>query len=427
MNIPDSPPLTRQTSARQRASSLLNTILPKPPAWHTSLILAALSLVAPFAQGSTEGIQFDCGSRLAPAIEVGMSRYLNELGIAPALYERTLDAQTGQLTYTLRTPADDHNTLDLFKRPAFDVGQDTVLLPQAGKPAMAVQTVSRKEIVLALMQHGRQTRFSGAACDLQALKDQVALRQNIVAWSAHLHWGWPDGGPARWHTRYWVDGTPARGRALHTALLDAFTHHDRYAIGCYTATKLVVLQGITDFYRRIKGDAQTAAQVEQRVQVNGDPLVNIEPGDMWFFEEDFDPREKDRPGKLMKMHYNVAPTNFVPGDWIYIVNTDPKTHHKTGYEGSNALYMGRNRFDDYYNDHNHAYSYEEKLDEVYQWRNGVFSRSRDAAKIRPLTAEDIQHLSQRPANGGLVKGYRVVPYLFGYETLPPWPHQPREP
>ncbi|MBI2734884.1 MAG: hypothetical protein HYX44_16725, partial [Aquabacterium sp.] len=219
MKIPNSPPPTHQMSARHSAPSLLARILPKPPAWHTSLILAALSLVAPLAQGSTDGIQFDCGSRLAPAIDVGMSRYLAELGIAPTLYERTLDAQTGQLTYALRTPADDHNTLDLFKRPAFDVGQDTVLLPQAGKPAVAVQTVSRKEIMLALMQHGRQTVFSDAACDLQALKDQVALRQNIVAWSEHLHWGWPDGGPARWHTRYWVDGTPAPGRGLHTALL----------------------------------------------------------------------------------------------------------------------------------------------------------------------------------------------------------------
>ena len=45
----------------------------------------------------------------------------------------------------------------------------------------------------------------------------------------------------------------------------------------------------------------------------------------------------------------------------------------------------------------------------------------DADKIQPLSAEDYRRLSQRPAQGGLVKGYRVVPYLFGYETLPPWP------
>lgn len=406
----------------------LTAFLPRPfsllsrhrLAWRASLLLAAAGTLAAPAQASADGVAFSCGTGLASAIQTGMGRYLAELGIGPALYQLTADTQTGSLTYTLRTPADDTNTLDLFKRPEFNVGQDTVTLPQAGKAPVSVQTVSRKEIVLALMQHGRQTVFSGAACDLQALKDQVSLRQNIVAWSEHLHWVWPDGGPARWNARYWMDGTPVRGRALHTALLDAFTQHDRYAIGCYTATKLVVLQGITDYYRRVKADPSTTALVEQRVQVNGDPLVNIEPGDMWFFEDDFDPREKDRPGKLMKMHYHVAPTNFVPGDWIYILNTDPKTRHKTGYEGSNALYMGRNRFDDYFNDHNHSYSYEEKVDEVYQWRNGVFSRSRDADKIQPLSAEDMRRLSQRPAQGGLVKAYRVVPYLFGYEPLPAW-------
>ncbi|RTL29724.1 MAG: hypothetical protein EKK47_12560 [Burkholderiales bacterium] len=382
------------------------------------LLLAGAACAQAEAKTEADGIAFDCAPPSIPAIQVGMGRYLAELGIPPSLYVATRNPQTGVLNYALRTSADDHNTLDLFQRPGYEVGQDTVMLPRLHRPPEAVQTVSKKEIVLALMQHGRRTTFSGAACDVQALKDHVGLRQNIVAWTEHLHWVWPDGGSAQWHTRYWRKGTPTPGQPLHTALLDAFTHQDRYTIGCYTATKLVLLQGIIDFYRRVKEDPATWQLVTQRVQLDGDPLVHIEPGDMWQFEEDFDPSEQDRPGKLMRIQENVAPTNFVPGDWAYMVNTDPHTHHKTGYEGSNALYLGRNRFDDYFNDHDHAYSYEEKLGEVFQWRNGVFSRSRDADKIQPLNAQDIQKLGLKPVQGGLVKGYRVVPYLFAFEQLP---------
>ncbi len=120
----------------------------------------------------------------------------------------------------------------------------------------------------------------------------------------------------------------------------------------------------------------------------------------------------------MKIDHDVMPMNFVPGDWIYILNTDPVSYQKTGYEGSNAIYLGRNKFDDYYNDNHHSYTYFQKLNEVFQWRNGVFNRVRDAAKAKPLTQADIERLSKRPADGGLLKSIRVSPYFFAYEELP---------
>ena len=55
---------------------------------------------------------------------------------------------------------------------------------------------------------------------------------------------------------------------------------------------------------------------------------------------------------------------------------------------------------------------------MYQWRNGVFNRVRDAAKIQALSAADIARLSERPAAGGLLKSLRVTPYFFAYEDLP---------
>ena len=115
---------------------------------------------------------------------------------------------------------------------------------------------------------------------------------------------------------------------------------------------------------------------------------------------------------------SVAARHFVPGDWVFFRNTDPVSSRKTGYEGSNAIYLGRNRFDDYYNDNAHAYSYREKLDEVFQWRNGVFSRSRDADRIQPLAERDFEQLGATPADGGFVTDLRVYPYFFGTEELP---------
>jgi hypothetical protein len=385
--------------------------------------LAAMAALGSLASASTshaaqDGIRFSCSADQIPALQAGMGKYFSELGVASALYQMVPSDQGTSVTYTLRTPPEDHDTLGLSKRPEMAIGLETVLLPQLGKPAQPVRTVSRKEIALALMQHGRLTAFEGPACDVQALKDHVNLRQNIVAWSEELHWRWPNGGPAKWNTRYWDYGTPVNRHALPKALLDAFTHQHSYAIGCYTASKMVTLQGVVDFYQRVRGDKALSSLIDSRVWADADPLVNIEPGDTWSFEEDFDPQEKGRPGKLVKMLADVAPKNFVPGDWAYMVNTDPATHHKIGYEGSNALYLGRNLFDDYYDDHRHAYTYTEKLDEVYQWRNGVFSRSRDAAKLKPLSKQAFEHMGLTPEQGGMVMGYRLVPYLFGYEPLP---------
>jgi hypothetical protein len=94
------------------------------------------------------------------------------------------------------------------------------------------------------------------------------------------------------------------------------------------------------------------------------------------------------------------------------------TYEKTGYEGSNAIYLGRGKFDDYYNDNNHHYTYKDKLSEVYQWRHKVFSRERDVAKIHPLSASEIKELALTPELGGIQLSYRLSPYAFGFSELP---------
>lgn len=361
-----------------------------------------------------------------------MDTYLLHLGLvtddgsgapgAATVHSSTREGRGGVQTLRYQiSPYSAFGTLFLAWQPQWALQDDTLTVPAGGGKSRLLRTVSQKEIVLALLSPGRLTRFSGPACDAQALIDHVAVRQNIVLWTELLSWQWPDGASAYWNPHYWKDGTPRHGIALADALNDLFWHPSAYGFGCYTATKIVFVQGIYDYYRRVKHDPRQAQHILHRLTADGQPLVDIEPGAMWRFESDFDAQDLSRPGKLLRGVDGVAALNFVPGDWVYIRNTDPVSSQKTGYEGSNAIYMGRNRFDDYYNDNGHSYTFREKLDEVHEWRNGVFSRSRDYARLQPITYADIDRLGAPPELGGLLEGIREVPYFFGYEKLPPMP------
>lgn len=354
----------------------------------------------------TAGILFACGAdpvRMA-AVHRQMDAYLREEEIPPSwVILRTRD---GALIYSLNTAADDTATLDFAMRREMDLHDARIELPTAvAGRTRTVHTVSRKEIVLALLQHGRLTEFD---CRVEALREQVGLRQNIVAWAETLNWTWPDGGPSKWNGKYWGRRAPLSRHRLHEAVNNAFMEQRRYSMGCYAATKLVVIQGVLDYYRRVQPDAAALRRIEAHLSADGEPLAGIEPGAMWYFEADYSSADGARPGKLVDLQHGVAADNFVPGDWSYLRNTDADSYRKTGYEGSNMIYLGRDRFDDYYNDHHHFYSFRQKLNEVYQWRHGVFSRVRDAAKIRPLPEAELLALASAPAAGGLLESYRGV-------------------
>ena len=369
---------------------------------------------------ASSGVMFACAPAQIARLDRDMATYLRELGVSGREVVKT-EPDGGTLIYTLATPEADTDTLSLKDRKEYRIGGERVHLPGKGGKYRSVSTVSRKEILLALLQHGRLTRFSGAACTLDALREHVGVRQNVVAWTRQLSWGWPDGGPARWNTRVWHSGTPLARVSLDRALLDPFLNQQQYDIGCYTASKLSYAHAVLDYYVRVRQDAGKAALVRSRLLHDGEPLVGVEPAAMWEFEEAFDAARGATPGKILRLERGVAAGNFVPGDLVYLRNTDPATSKKTGYEGSNAIYLGGGRFVDYYNDHDHSYSYREKLNEVYQWRNGVFSRRRDGHKATPLKDADFVRLGRTPEEGGLVLDYRVAPYLFGYEDLPQLP------
>lgn len=366
------------------------------------------SLLAMASVGAhANGMHFSCNEELQSGFKEEIRRYFGELGVQPDWV--SFVSTPGELQVVLAAPYSSVATVDLFRQPELEVRDEVLMLPGDKKGKLkGVQTVSQKEIVLALLHPGRQTL---APCDASEFREHVGIRQNIVAWAERLSWGWPDGGPAKWNNRLWRAGTPKKDTAK--AIHDAFVQQDSYAIGCYTATKMVVAQGVLDYYKRVNPNPAKFTKVLARLESDKDPLVDIEPPVMWVFEDDFEPAKANKPGKLLQLAHDVQPGNFVPGDWSYMLNTDPVTYQKTGYEGSNAIYLGRGKFDDYYNDHAHAYTYREKLNEVYQWRHGVFNSSRDASKIKPLTQRQIQQLEQTPEKGGLVLSYRAVPYFFG--------------
>lgn len=365
---------------------------------------------------SDEGVRFVCPRHQLPAIKVGMAEYVKSLAIPEALVVVTERPAEGVLVYTLATPPHDTSTLDFSARPSMNISTEEVTLSVGPDSTSQVRTVSRQEILLALLQHGRLTTLRGSACSVEALSDHVALRQNIVAWAENLRWGWPNGGAAEWNEKYWNHGTPKPGVPLREAIDDAFSNQSAYTMGCYTATKLAIVKGVLDYYDRVRASPALARLVQTRLLSNHDPLSDVEPGAVWSFEPGFNPKDAARPGKLLAIAREVSPKNFVPGDWVYFLNTDPVSRQKSGYEGSNAIYLGRDRFDDYYGENNHAYTYAEKLDEVFQWRNGVFNRIRDAPKRKPLNAQDLEHFSASPKAGGFVETWRVVPEFFEAPT-----------
>jgi hypothetical protein len=394
----------------------------------TRLVLALASAVqlAP----AWADLVFQCPPAQLAELQPLVDTYLASLGVDLKGVSKQPDEIAGTLAYRMGDAIGPAGTLTLIDQTALGLSEALVQLPAARGARRTVLTVSKKEIVLAMLQPGRASFFAGRACDVQALQDHVGVRQNIVAWSETLAWNWPNGGSARWNQRYWNRGNRVKKYPLHEAVNDMFIHQNKYAFGCYTATKLVMIQGVLDFYQRIKKDPKMVALIEARLLQDGEPLSDIEPGIMWHFEADSTPQDRARPGKLLGIQYGVPADNFIPGDWAYFLNTDPITYEKLGYEGSNAVYLGRGKFDDFYDDHHHAYTYKEKMNEIYQWRNKVFSARRDVAKVIPLTAADFERLSSTPAQGGIQLDLRASPFLFGYQDLPgpaSRPHSPETP
>ncbi len=359
------------------------------------------------------GVIFECGPDKLTHLNGQLNTYQQELGIDASVYK--VYQSESRLRVSLKDPSV-YGTLYLRWNPQYGITEESISLP--GKEGLLeVETVSQREILLALMHEGRETIFKGDACHIDALKEHIQIRQMIVAWSEHLHWSFPDGESAQWNQRYWDQGNLKPKASLDEAMRDFFINPDKCSLGCYTATKIVIIQGILDYFRRVKKDDAMADAIIKRLKSDDDVLVGIEPGAMWSFQKPINLDEQKRLGKLLKIQTQVAPMNFIPGDWVYFVNTDKDSSEKDGYEGSNSIYMGRASFDDFYNDNEHHYLYNEKIQNIYNWRNGVFSRSRHFQRMQILSAEQLHQFGLSPEDGGFLVKNRAIPYFFGFEPF----------
>lgn len=355
------------------------------------------------SQTTNYGVVFQCDS------EKESKKLLNDLNNELILYDLTsaikLKSNKNNIHLFLDSNLGYVETTNITKD--FNLVEDAVFQPVLNKK---IFIASKKEILLSLTYPGRLTMIS--SCNINSLKEHIGIRQNIVLWASNLSWEWPDGESAFWNKKLWHFGTPHNLNKTYEALYDSFLNQKKYGIGCYTATKMVYVFSILDYYKRVNPNSKKFHKILKILNFDNDPLVHIEPGVMWKFEDDYNVLKDNYNGKLLDINENVAKNSFVPGDWIYLLNTDKETYQKTGYEGSNAVYLGNNNFDDYYNDNNHSYTFEEKLDEVYQWKNKVFSRSRDFEKLEYLSEEKIQSLKNSPDNNGLLMTTRIFPKFF---------------
>jgi hypothetical protein len=357
-----------------------------------------------------DGVRFTCKKEEIVQLKSGMEGYFKELGINPKLVQVVDSPDTNQVGFELNTSPTDTNTLNLGQRKELGISDDVVELPTKDGKTRKVTTVSKKEIVFALFQHGRMTEFADKACNIQAFKDHVGIRQNTAAWTENMAIGFPDGKASGWNPKFWDDSPMPKRGAVHAAINDIFMNQDRYSMGCYSASKSVMSQGILDYYKRVRPDPEKLKQIEKAMLVDKAPLSDIEPGMAWDFVKSMTPEDLKQPGKILAVQKGVAPTNFIPGDWVYIKNTDGPSSDRSGYEGSNAIYLGRSNFDDYYGEMpNSHYSFKEKINEVYQWRYGVFTASESSQKkAKKLTEEEFNHILENPENGGILVDHRIV-------------------
>lgn len=363
-----------------------------------------------------DGVIFSCSKDQIIKLREGMAQYFSELGVDPKLVNIKSSADGTKLGFNLNTPADDTNTLNLGTRKELNITDEIVELPMNDGKTRKIPTVSKKEIAFALFQHGRKTEFKNNGCNIEAFKDHVGIRQNTAAWTEDLNWYFPDDG-TDWNPKYWSKNSsmPKKG-PLHEAIHDIFLNQDKYAMGCYSASKIVMSHGILDYYSRVKPDPVKLAKIEKIMLADKAPLSDVEPGTAWDFVKSMSKEDLKVKGKILDVQKGVAPNNFIPGDWSYIKNTDGPSSDIQGYEGSNAIYLGRNHFDDFYYDKRKAhlsYTFEGKIGEVYQWRNGAFEGDPDTHKNRKtLTPEEFQKLLQTPENGGILIDHRIEPKIF---------------
>ena len=366
------------------------------------------------------GIRFDCKPVEIEKIKKDMVQYFTELEFPASMIHMHRCDKGNSICYTLNTHRNDTNTMDLTTRPELDILPEILEYKRGDGKIIKDAFTSKKEVLAALMQHGREYVLSGPRCSVEVLRDHVGVRQNIAKWGkiSRLRWDFPEAwelkngklvleskyakmNPAVWGAM--KDPLLPKGTAPHTAVEDAFIGSFSYSIGCTTAAKLVMVHGIMDYYRNVKKDKEMADylnKIAKRAPLSQPDRSNV------------------IPGGYISRQYDVDTNNIIPGDWVYIKNTDKKSSERPGYEGTNTIYIGEGFFTKFYKNapgsrHGSPYYLNEprevdldhKTQEVFNWRFYIHEDYKNNPKRTFLTHQEVEDLRRSPDD-------RTKPGLF---------------
>jgi hypothetical protein len=353
------------------------------------------------------GLVFSGRSDQIAQVKTQMQQLLKQMGWT-ANQVLVREAAGGEwINYQLASVPGDTNTFDLSRRPHLGIGPEVIsyVNRQGEKKSLAI--VSQKETLATMLQAGRASRFSGPNCRVELLKEQIALRQNVVYWGMRADWVFPVDKLYRYNTAdYWQvmkgdDWTLKPGVKSSEAIADAFVGKFSYQIGCTSACRFIFAHGIFDFYRAVQPNAAVVARLGQLLDSQR-PFIDIAP------KVDRN-RVVVKEGRLMDRHGDVPWNNWVPGDWGWIRNDDNKSAEELGSEGCNIIYAGGGYFVNYYPERPPK-TLDQAISRVFGWRFELEESELD------LPPDLMEQLRRDPRSGGMLRDVRDYPRTFDTAT-----------
>jgi hypothetical protein len=365
----------------------------------------ALPAASEATKGAAEpfGIVFSGPPAEIPGIKAAMQQLLIAMGWTENQVQVNDSPNGDSVSYVLSLGTPDAGTFDLAKRPELGLAPETVQYIDRLGQKKAITMASKKEILATMLWPGRRFEFSGPNCSVEKLKEHIAIRQNVVYWGFRAGWIFPENRTYQYDTvEHWQpmledDWTLKPGVKASKAIADAFVGKSFYIIGCTSACRFIFAQGVFDYFQQVKPNPGVMARLEASLD-RQHPFAGMWPAKT---------RDGTAPadGFFLARHVNVPWNHWVPGDWGWIKNTDPKSSEEFGSEGSNIIYAGGGLFLNYYHNHQKK-NLDQLLKRVYGWRFGLEESELD------LEAATMDLLRKDPRDGGMLRDVRDFPRFF---------------
>lgn len=353
--------------------------------------------------GDSWGIVFSGSAGDLARVREDMQGLLSAMGWTASQVCARTAADGASVCYSLNSSPADTDTFALSRRSDLGLATEAVAFTDRHGQTKSLALVSQKEILAAMLQRGRSFTFAGPNCSVDKLREHLAIRQNVVFWGFRTTWRHPEFNPYRYNRDvYWEemqgDDWQVKPGVRHSeAVADAFVGQYSYEIGCTSACRFIVAQGIFDYYQRIKQDKRRLLHIEASLDSRR-PFRDMAP-----------PAERLGTGivqgLMLERHVRVPWNHWVPGDWGWIKNTDEKSSREFGSEGSNIIYAGGGVFVNYYPERP-VKNLDQLIKRVYGWSVGL-----DEEEVA-LDEALAQTLRKDPRDGGMLRDVRDFPKLF---------------